>query len=58
MANALLQAGRVADARGLTRYDVLALVKAKTQKRSFGVLGEDGVDVLELNLALDRVGRS
>ena len=58
VANALLQAGRVADTRGLTRNNVLALVKANTQKRSFGVLGEDGVNVLELNLALDRAGRS
>jgi K+-transporting ATPase ATPase C chain len=58
VANALLQAGRVADARGVARNDVVALVKATTQKRSFGFLGEDGVNVLELNLALDRATRS
>ena len=58
VANALLQAGRVADARSMARNDVLALIKANTQKRSLGVLGEDGVNVLELNLALDGTGRS
>jgi K+-transporting ATPase ATPase C chain len=57
VANALLQAGRVADARSMARNDVLALIKANTQKRSLGVLGEDGVNVLELNLALDRTRR-
>ena len=57
-ANAQLQAGRVADARGLRRDDVLAMVKAHTQTRSFGILGENGVNVLELNLALDRGARS
>ena len=58
VANALLQAGRVADARGMTRTDVLALIKAHTQARSWGILGEDAVNVLELNLALDRRGGS
>lgn len=52
--NARLQAARVADARGLQRNHVLALIENHTQTRSFGILGEAGVNVLELNLSLDR----
>jgi K+-transporting ATPase ATPase C chain len=33
--------------------EVLAAVDANTRNRQFGVLGEPGVNVLELNLALD-----
>jgi K+-transporting ATPase ATPase C chain len=57
VANARLQAPRVAEARRLTPDAVLELVAAHTRTRSFGVLGEDGVNVLELNLALDRSSR-
>lgn len=53
VANALLQAPRVAEERGLTLDRVLALVDAHTAERSLGFLGEAGVNVLELNLALD-----
>ena len=52
VANARLQAPRVADARDLAVDDVLALIDAHTDEASFGFLGEDGVNVLELNLAL------
>jgi K+-transporting ATPase ATPase C chain len=52
--NARLQAQRVADARGMTLDEVMALVRAKTTGRSLGFLGEPGVNVLELNLALDQ----
>lgn len=52
-ANARLQAARVARARGLTTKHVLQLIDANTSERSFGFLGEPGVNVLELNLALD-----
>ena len=58
VANARLQARRVAEARGLAVNDVLALVAANTRTRQWGILGEDAVNVLELNLALDRGGRS
>jgi K+-transporting ATPase ATPase C chain len=52
-ANAALQAPRVAKARNLPLAQVLALVKAHTQNRQLGILGEKTVDVLNLNLALD-----
>jgi K+-transporting ATPase ATPase C chain len=51
--NARLQAPRVARARGLPLERVLGLVRAHTTGRSLGFLGEPGVNVLELNLALD-----
>ncbi|MBV2365362.1 K(+)-transporting ATPase subunit C [Streptomonospora nanhaiensis] len=53
VANARLQAPRVARERGLAESEVLRLVEEHTQGRWAGVLGEDGVNVLELNLALD-----
>ena len=52
VANARLQANRVAQARGLNVDQVDALIDAHTQGRSRGFLGERGVNVLELNLAL------
>ncbi len=52
-ANAAIQARRVADARGLELARVQELVDENTDGRTLGVLGEPGVNVLELNLALD-----
>jgi potassium-transporting ATPase KdpC subunit len=53
IANARLQAARVAEARGLTLDAVLDLIDDNTDGRSLGVLGEPGVNVVRLNLALD-----
>lgn len=55
VANARLQAARVAEARGMSVDDVLALVEDHTSTRSLGFLGEKGVNVLELNVALDEI---
>jgi len=54
VANADLQARRVANARHLQLAAVLRLVKAHTSGRALGFLGEVRVNVVELNLALDR----
>jgi potassium-transporting ATPase KdpC subunit len=48
------QVGRVANARHLAPAKVRELVAANTRGRQFGVLGEPRVNVLALNLALDR----
>jgi K+-transporting ATPase ATPase C chain len=54
VANAELQVPRVAVARGIPLDDVLALVQDNIDERPLGVLGDPGVNVLRLNLALDR----
>jgi K+-transporting ATPase ATPase C chain len=55
VANALLQAPRVAKARSLPVARVVALVHQHTDDRAWGVLGEKTVNVLDLNLALDQL---
>jgi potassium-transporting ATPase KdpC subunit len=57
-AAAQIQVPRVAKARGLSEVAVRSLVSTYTRGRTLGVLGEPGVDVLELNLALDNLGTS
>lgn len=54
VANARLQAARVARARGMRVADVLTLLTKYTKGRALGFVGEPGVNVLLLNLALDR----
>jgi K+-transporting ATPase ATPase C chain len=53
-ANARLQAARVAEVRGLSLDRVSQLIDDNTDGRWLGIFGEPGVNVLELNLALDR----
>jgi K+-transporting ATPase ATPase C chain len=57
MAAAEYQLHRVAKARGVSEDKVRALVSGSTFGRTFGILGEPRVNVLALNLALDRSGR-
>jgi K+-transporting ATPase ATPase C chain len=53
--NAAAQAPRVARARGVALERVQALIAGNTAGRTLGVIGEPRVDVLGLNLALDRM---
>ena len=55
-ANARLQATRVAKVRRLSLDHVSQLIADNTDGRWLGIFGEPGVNVLELNLALDKLG--
>jgi len=54
-AAAEIQVPRVAKARGLSEGAVRSLVSTHTRGRTIGILGEAGVNVLELNMALDNL---
>jgi potassium-transporting ATPase KdpC subunit len=53
-ANARIQAHRISKVRGISLDRVNQLIDDHTDGRALGVLGEPGVNVLELNIALDR----
>ena len=56
LANARLQSRRVAAVRHLPLATVNKLIDDNTDGRSFGFFGEPGVNVLKLNVALDKLG--
>jgi len=51
--NAMLQLPRVAKARGMSEDDLKKLVDKCTDGPDFGILGDAGVNIIKLNLALD-----
>jgi K+-transporting ATPase ATPase C chain len=55
VANARLQASRIAALRSLSRQAVVHLIDERTAGRSLGFLGQPRVNVLRLNLGLDRL---
>jgi potassium-transporting ATPase KdpC subunit len=57
-AAAEIQVSRVAKARGLSQEAVHTLISTHIRGRTLGILGEPGVNVLELNLALDNLRAS
>jgi K+-transporting ATPase ATPase C chain len=54
IANARLQAPRIAEERGLSEKKVRDLIDDNTDSRFLGFIGEKGVNVLLLNIALDK----
>jgi K+-transporting ATPase ATPase C chain len=50
------QVPRIAKARGVSDYMIRRVIAAHTEGRTFGLLGEPRLNVLELNLALDQIG--
>jgi K+-transporting ATPase ATPase C chain len=58
VANARVQAHRIAAVRHVTLRTVDQLIATYTTGRSLGIFGEPGVNVLELNLALNRISGS
>ena len=53
--SAMIQVQRVAAARHLSDQQVIELIQQYTLKPTFGVLGQQRINVLELNLALDQI---
>ena len=56
-AAAFAQAARIARARKMAEADVWALIRAHMEERTFTILGERRVNVLQLNLALDGLAK-
>jgi K+-transporting ATPase ATPase C chain len=57
IAAALYQVSRVARLRGIPREKIAGIVRENTQGRLLGVMGEPVVNVLQLNMALDKYGK-
>ena len=55
--SAMIQVKRIAHARHMSEQEVTQLIQAHTVQPTFGILGQARVNVLELNLALDRGGK-
>jgi K+-transporting ATPase ATPase C chain len=58
MEGAMLQVPRVANARGIPVSEVKVLVYQHIEPAQFGIMGQERVNVLNLNLALDELNRS
>jgi K+-transporting ATPase ATPase C chain len=58
MEGAMLQVPRVANARGFPESEVKVLVYQHIEPAQFGIMGQERVNVLNLNLALDELNRS
>lgn len=55
--SALIQVKRIAQARQISEQEVLHLIQQHTIQPTFGIWGGERVNVLELNLALDQIGK-